>query len=74
MTALASSPITTQPSTTRSRTMLLMHEELARAQCSARREDLQQSMRLARLAAARRRERRLAATRRRVQLTLAAAR
>lgn len=67
--------ITTQPTSFRSTDMLLLSQELARAQCSARHEDLANTMRLARLAAVRRHQRRAAAaSRRAVRLTLAAAR
>lgn len=72
--AVAARPYTTRPSSSRSHDMLLMHESLARAQLAERQRDLAQTMRLARLASARRRERRTAPTRRRLLFTFATAR
>jgi hypothetical protein len=64
----------TSPISTRSLEMLLMHEELARAQIVERHADMARSMRLARLAAVRRRQRRAASAQRRMRLSLAPAR
>jgi hypothetical protein len=64
----------TFPISTRSIDMLLLHEELARAQIAERHADMARSVRLARLAAARRRQRRAASAQRRMRLSLAAAR
>jgi hypothetical protein len=64
----------TFPVSTRSLDMLLLHEELARAQIAERHAELAHSMRMQRLAAARRRQRREASVRRRVRLSLAPAR
>ena len=64
----------TSPASTRSLDMLLLHEELARAQIAERHAELAQSVRLARLAAARRRQRREASARRRARLAIAIAR
>ncbi|MFL6138568.1 MAG: hypothetical protein ACJ74O_12295 [Frankiaceae bacterium] len=64
----------TFPISTRSLEMLLLNEELARAQIAQRHAEMAHSVRLARLAAARRRQRRAASAQRRVRLSLAAAR
>jgi hypothetical protein len=64
----------TFPLSTRSLDMLLLHEELARAQIAERHAELARSMRVQRMAAARRRQRREASARRRVRLSLAPAR
>ena len=73
MTANRTQPIS-MPISTRSLDMLLLNEDLARAQIAQRHAELAQSVRVARLAAARRRQRRAASAQRRVRLALAPAR